>query len=872
MKTEGKKAKSSKPEIFEDVWIPTQCRRCQAMCGILAHRVNGVVVRLEGNPDSSAGSRGGLCPKGLAGLQLLYDPNRLKVPLRRTNPEKGIGVDPKWKEISWDEALEEISARLKKVIEDDPTKIMLQGGISVGGLNLMSHFGGLMVLLSTPKGSPVVYSDAGIRCGNAGHLANQLFHSCFIQMPDWKHCNYQLQFGTNAGHGHFWQYSNRLAAEAIERGMKLVVFDPVCNYAAARATEWIPLLPGTDGAVCLAMCNVFVNELGIYDSVYLKKKSNAPYLIGPDGRYVRDEETNKPMIWDTASGKARTYDDPVIGDFALDGTYEVNGTKCRPAWQALKEQFKMFPVERASQVSGVPAETIRRIATEFSEAAQIGSTITVAGKEFPFRPVGTLHIRSAPYHKNAANTVHALEMLPHILGAANVPGGNLAVSAECQGYSETGLPHSEIAKTPDGYVTNIGLRVLMHFPSPEPQYPRHKALDDLFNVCHGTGLWGVSDREEIWRKAKIDPTIDVLLNIGRNPLMSASRPDDVAEFFKKIPFIIDYDIFPNEFNEGFADILLPDTCYLEYADWGGLEHRNHNQPPVLEDPWCFHITQSTIEPMYSRRHSVQVMIDVFDRMGLRAKVNNFINMALGFDETYKLKADEKVDWEDLCNRVVRFNFGQEHDWAWFKKHGFISWPKKVEEVYWKYLRDARVPLYWEFLIDSGEKAKKIAGELGIELDWEHYSAVPEWFPIPPHLVTDPQYDLYCFNNCDVLHAASTTAEQPWIDEAGGMNPYTYNITMNADVARQKGLKDGDRLELESDKGNKVQGVLKVREQHPETITIMGRAGHWSPGLPVARGKGVGFQFLMDNTFRDCCPVTWHPEPCVKVKVAKVRNN
>jgi len=395
-------------------------------------------------------------------------------------------------------------------------------------------------------------------------------------------------------------------------------------------------------------------------------------------------------------------------------------------------------------------------------------------------------------------------------------------------------------------------------------------MNDLFNVAHGTTLLGVSDREEIWRKAKIDPKFEIVLSIGRNPLMSGSKPSSVAEFFKKIPFIIDYDIFPNEFNEGFADILLPDACFLECSDWGGLEHRNHNQPPVPEDPWSIHVMQKVVEPMFQRRHSVPVILDLMDRLGLRAKANAIINASQGLSGELALKPDEKVNWEDLCDRVVKHNFGPEHDWAWFKKHGFITWPKKPEEVFWKYLRDARVPLYWEFLLDTGEKVKKIAGELGIELDWEHYSAVPDWFPIPPHLVTDPNYDLYCFNVCDSLHQASTTVEQPWLDEAGRMNPYTFNISMNAGIARRKGLKDGDTIEVESTKGNKVRGVLKVREgQHPQTLVIMGRGGHWSTGMPIARTKGVAYQLLMDNTFRDCDPVTWHPEPCVKVKVSKV---
>jgi anaerobic selenocysteine-containing dehydrogenase len=114
-------------QITDNEWIFTQCGRCYACCGIRVHRINGVAVKIDGNPDTWMGSRGGVCGKGASGLQVLYDPNRLNVPLRRTNPEKGLFADPKWKEISWDEALEEMTARIKKIMADDPRKILLQG-------------------------------------------------------------------------------------------------------------------------------------------------------------------------------------------------------------------------------------------------------------------------------------------------------------------------------------------------------------------------------------------------------------------------------------------------------------------------------------------------------------------------------------------------------------------------------------------------------------------------------------------------------------------------------------------------------------------------------------------------------------------------
>jgi molybdopterin-containing oxidoreductase family molybdopterin binding subunit len=88
----------------EDVWIPSACSMCYSNCGIIAHRVNGTVVKIEGNPNNPvAGGR--ICAKGMSSIMTLYDPNRVNYPLKRTNPQKGIGVDPQWQRISWEEAL-----------------------------------------------------------------------------------------------------------------------------------------------------------------------------------------------------------------------------------------------------------------------------------------------------------------------------------------------------------------------------------------------------------------------------------------------------------------------------------------------------------------------------------------------------------------------------------------------------------------------------------------------------------------------------------------------------------------------------------------------------------------------------------------------
>src|SRR3989337_317483 len=122
-------------EIKEDVWIPSACNMCYGTCAIRARRVNGVVVKLEGLPGSPNGDR--LCGKGVAGLMHHYDPARITKPLKRTNPEKGIGIDPKWVEISWEEAIQTITEKFKEFYEKEPRALFSQNTTSASGFPMM---------------------------------------------------------------------------------------------------------------------------------------------------------------------------------------------------------------------------------------------------------------------------------------------------------------------------------------------------------------------------------------------------------------------------------------------------------------------------------------------------------------------------------------------------------------------------------------------------------------------------------------------------------------------------------------------------------------------------------------------------------------
>ena len=115
-----------------------------------------------------------------------------------------------------------------------------------------------------------------------------------------------------------------LLADARANGLKIVNFSPFMSTAAAAADEWVPIAPATEGAVASAMLEVLLVELKQYDTAFLKSSTNAPYLIGPNGMYVRDPATKKPLVWDPVDNVAKTYDDSSIKDYAILVSFSVS--------------------------------------------------------------------------------------------------------------------------------------------------------------------------------------------------------------------------------------------------------------------------------------------------------------------------------------------------------------------------------------------------------------------------------------------------------------------------------------------------------------------------------------------------------------------
>ena len=878
--------------VKEDVWIPTTCGQCYSVCSLLVHRVDGTVVKIEGNPASGT-NQGRLCPRGVSGMMTLYNPHRVNVPLKRTNPQKGLEVDPGWVEITWDEALDTITTQMDRIRREDPRKLLLTGTVTTQDEVPFAR------LFTMAYGTPNSWnSGAGNHCGTAEHLFGAVMHAAWSKQPDPDHCRYLLNFGAAAGFGSYYCVTGmaQRVADARVRGMRHVAIDPFLSPSAEKADEWIPIRPGTDGALALAMLNVLLNELGIYDTDYLQHHTNGPYLIGPDGLYVRDAEDGRPLVWDGGAQCARPFNDPAIREFALEGEFEVEGALARPAFALLKEHVRPFTPEWAEPITSVPAATTRRIAQEFGEEARVGSTIMLDGKVLPYRPVAVMYFKGAQGHKNALLTCMALELLTEVVGATSVPGGLLGMNACSLGNPETGGPRWIPSADRDGLLVAGG------WPNPPPPYPPKEVkgpetidLKSLVPTCPGSsGALPVvmADPEGF----KVPYHIEMNLQIGSNYVMTFANPRAVEQALRGV-FQVSFSLFLDE-SSYLSDIILPAASYLERlshtADWLA------SNAPVGE--WSYHLRQPVVDTIGQRRQTCEVLLELAERLAMRDELYAFINLMWKLQPPHALDPSRHYSWEEVVDRRYKSLLGEEHGVAWFKENGVLKWPKKVEEVYWKPFSQARIPIYFEWFKTLGEKVAAKAQELGLDLDTSAFQPLPEWRPCRSHMgegggwrvkgegdmgegegwtrnaepgTRNPEgdgFDLQAIYYKFPMQTFGGTYDNPWLDEVCQIDRFAYGVAINAGTAQRKGIGEGDWVDITSEAtGHTIRGRAAVTEGiHPGVIAMAGCGGHWSRYMPVAgqMGRGLCFEWLMPVGLDNLDIPSLTQDQCVRVRVAK----
>jgi len=181
------------------------------------------------------------------------------------------------------------------------------------------------------------------------------------------------------------------------------------------------------------MAHVLIHELKQYDREFLRDGTNAPYLVKDDGYLLRDNQ-GRTMVWDKQLAGPQPWNATAPADMALEGAYEFSGMRVRTGFQVWADQLRDHTPERMSEICTVLAETIRRIAREFVEAAQIGATVEIEGKTYPFRPAALNYYRGSQSHANGLFDNLTYKMLNMLVGNIDVPGGHLGVPLDHRGF------------------------------------------------------------------------------------------------------------------------------------------------------------------------------------------------------------------------------------------------------------------------------------------------------------------------------------------------------------------------------------------------------------------------------------------------------
>jgi anaerobic selenocysteine-containing dehydrogenase len=409
-----------KPSFVFKKKVPQVCARaCEADCAYYV--VMGVdpatglerAITLEGRPEDPV-SRGKFCIKGLGFVDSVYDPDRLMVSLKRTNPKKGTDEDPGWITMKTSDAVNEVIAGLKKVKREE---ILFASPGDPYTNRLCKSIGATRSDQRTECFGTHYY----INCLTLTNPPNKYYLSTYTPSHhvcgyDYDNAKYQVWFGFDsfskcgkAGMLNHW-------ASGKKNGAKIVMFNPVRTpLCDGYASEFHTIKPGTDLAVALAMIQVMMSGKK-YNTAFLKKYSDAAALVDVKTKMTLKDENDTLLAWCVKHKKAEPIDEchePALGGGPFKVAVGGETVNAKPVIGLLAESVKTYTPEWASKCSEVPAKSIRKIALEFAAAAP-RSFIPTYKRD-----------AAGPNYANSWRLRHAISILNTLTGAIDHEGGVL---------------------------------------------------------------------------------------------------------------------------------------------------------------------------------------------------------------------------------------------------------------------------------------------------------------------------------------------------------------------------------------------------------------------------------------------------------------
>ncbi len=876
----------------------TTCYMCACRCGIRVHLRDGEVRYIEGNPDHPL-NQGVICAKGSSGIMKQYSPGRLTRPLRRkAGAERG---QSEFEAISWDEAFRTLSERLAKIRAEDPKRFALFTG--------RDQMQALTGLFAKQYGTPNYAAHGGFCSVNMAAGLIYTIGGSFWEFggPDLDRAKLFVMIGTAEDH-----HSNPLKiaiSKFKRRGGRFVSINPIRTGYSAIADEWVPIKPGTDGALLLAIIHEII-KLGLYDREFLIQYTNAAELVVDDptrddhGLFHRFEmhieegcfDPENKLWWDREIGPIGTHTPGA--DPRLMGTYTLDeGIQVKPGFQLLKERVEAYTPEWAAGITGIPAETIRRLAHE------MGVTARDQKIELPIpwtdcwdnehdsvtgNPVAFHAMRGMAAHSNGFQTIRALGILMTILGTIDRPGGfrhkapfprpippcpKPPHGPECV-QPETpldGMPLGWPGKPEDLFVDEQGEAV---------------RIDKAFSWEYPLAVHGLMHNviTNAWRgdPYPIDTLLLFMANMAWNSSMNtvgvrAMLTDKGEDGEYKIPFLVVCDTFASE-TVGFADLVLPDTSYLERHDVLSMLDR-----PISEfDGPVDSVRIPVVPPKGECKPFQEVLIELGSRLGLPAFVRedgsrkyrdypDFIvnyetspGSGIGFLAGWRGKGGEKFlkgepnprQWEMYANHGCFYHHELPRSYQYMRNwnKGYLHWARAHGMT--RYAEPIGLNLYSEVLqrfrlAAQGKRPGRRPPERLRRRVETYFDPLPFYYePLETGLTDTHRYPLNALTQRPMAMYHSWDGQNAWLRQ---IHSHNY-LFVNPRVGAANGFDDGDWIWVESAHG-RLRCMCRFSEAvEPGTVwtwnAIGKAAGAWglSPKADEAR-KG----FLLNHLIAEELP-------------------
>ncbi|MBS0306280.1 MAG: molybdopterin oxidoreductase family protein [Proteobacteria bacterium] len=854
----------------------TTCYMCACRCGIRVHLKDGQVRYIDGNPDHPL-NQGVICAKGSAGIMKQYSPARLTRPLkRREGAPRGAGD---FVEIEWEEAYSTLAERLAKIRASDPKKFALFTG--------RDQMQALTGLFARQYGTPNYAAHGGFCSVNMAAGLIYTIGGSFWEFggPDLDRARLFVMIGTAEDH-----HSNplKIAIAKFKRaGGRFVSINPVRTGYSAVADEWVPIRPGTDGAFLLAVIHEIVAK-GLYDREFVVQYTNGGELVNLDaahdeyGMFVRtevpqeeacydpqnklwwDRHTNRPVL-SHASGA-----DPFLrGEFRL-----ADGTPVKPAFQLLQERVQDYTPEWAEAITGIPAATIRRLAHEMGITArdqriELPIAWTDAwGREHDTvsgNPVAFHAMRGLAAHSNGFQTIRALGVLMSLLGTIDRPGGfrhkppyprPIPPCARTPNDPRAVQPNHPLDGAPLGWPSDPDDLFVNDDGSPV-------RIDKAFSWEYPLAVHGLMHNviTNAWRgnPYRIDTLLIFMANMSWNSTMNTAEVrkmledrDEGGEY--KIPFLVVADAFQSEMT-AFADLVLPDTTYLERHDVMSMLDR-----PISEfDGPVDAVRIPVVPPSGQCRPFQDVLIELATRLELPAFVGkggerkfrdypDFVvnyetepGSGIGFLAGWRGKGGEKSlvgepnprQWEMYAQHDCVYHHVLPRSYQYMRNwnQGYLEWSRAHRIT--RYAEPILIHLYSEVLqrfrlAAQGRGLTRKPPQAQRKRIETYFDPLPFYYePLEAQLTDKHRYPLAAVTQRPMAMYHSWDAQNAWLRQI-----HTYNLLyINTQTARAAGIADGDWVTVESPWGRVRCKAAHTQAVEPGTVwtwnAIGKAAGAWN---------------------------------------------